>query len=220
MRKARDISDLLQRLRQRDTEVKDFNKLAEQDKNKLQQEIQADHQRVLMQEAMNRGEIKSWWNRQRLKIEAQAEQVMNEDKLAYQRMTKPLIPKPTVVKNSILAFLIGGGICVLGQMILNTALAFGLGFKEAAAVSATSIVFGGALLTGLGIYDELGRYAGAGSIVPISGFANSIVSSALEYKREGFVYGIGAHIFTIAGPVLAYGIFVSIFVGLLYYFIF
>ncbi|MFZ5943444.1 MAG: stage V sporulation protein AC [Bacillota bacterium] len=128
-------------------------------------------------------------------------------------------PKIPVLKNAILAFLVGGTICAIGQVILNAIVANGVATKEATSITGIIMVFAGALLTGIGIYDEIGRFGGAGSMVPITGFANSIVSPALEFKKEGYVYGIGAKVFTIAGPVLLYGSLVSVIIGLLYYFL-
>jgi stage V sporulation protein AC len=118
-----------------------------------------------------------------------------------------------------MAFLVGGTICLTGQVMMNVFMQEGLSKLEAGGATSTLLIFLGALLTGLGYYDELGKIAGAGSIVPITGFANSIVSSAMEFKREGFVYGVGARLFTVAGPVLVYGTMVSMLVGLIYYFL-
>lgn len=207
-----------ERLKAREESLPKFQSMRQQDKARLHKEIQADHQKVLFWEAKSPEEEKERWREQRILIEQQAQRIMREDKLAYLKLTTPLAPKPTVVKNTIAAFVVGGLICVIGQVIMNLSLSLGMGVKEAGAVTAASLIFGGALLTGLGIYDELGRFAGAGSIVPISGFANSIASSALEYKSEGFVYGVGARLFTIAGPVLTYGLVVSVLTGLIYYF--
>ncbi|HOB81463.1 MAG TPA: stage V sporulation protein AC [Peptococcaceae bacterium] len=141
------------------------------------------------------------------------------EQIVYQSTALRLAPKQTVVKNVVMAFLVGGTICLAGQVILNIFLQNGLAEKEAGAATSALLVFLGAFLTGLGYYDELGKVAGAGSIVPITGFANSIVSSAMEFKREGFVYGVGARLFTVAGPVIVYGTLVSILVGLIYFFI-
>lgn len=135
----------------------------------------------------------------------------------YQNLSKGLTPKPTVVKNSFWAFMVGGGICAVAQVIVNLFVATGLGIQQASTATTALMILLGALLTGIGIYDELGKYAGAGSIVPVTGFANSIVSPALEFKREGYVMGVGARLFTIAGPVLVFGITTSIIVGIIYY---
>lgn len=135
----------------------------------------------------------------------------------YQELVKSIKPKPAVVKNTILAFLVGGAICLLGQLVLWFLKKQGLADREAGATTSAIMVFLGALLTGLGIYDVIGKYGGAGSMVPITGFANSIVAPAMEYKREGFVFGVGSRLFTVAGPVLVYGFLVSAVIGLIYY---
>ncbi|MDI6813792.1 MAG: stage V sporulation protein AC [Desulfitobacteriaceae bacterium] len=135
----------------------------------------------------------------------------------YQDLAKKLTPKPTIVRNSFWAFMVGGTICALGQVIINLFAAAGLGRQEASTAATALMILLGALLTGIGVYDEIGKYAGAGSIVPVTGFANSIVSPALEFKREGYVLGVGARLFTVAGPVLVFGITTSIVVGMVYY---
>lgn len=137
----------------------------------------------------------------------------------YQTLTQQFTPKPTLVKNVVRAFVVGGIICAIGQVIINLYVTFGLAHVEASTAATATMIFIGALLTGLGIYDEIGKFAGAGSIVPITGFANSIVSPAMEYKREGYVLGVGAKLFTVAGPVLVYGISTSIVVGIAYFFL-
>lgn len=137
----------------------------------------------------------------------------------YKKYVDQKSPKPTYLKNCIWAFIVGGLICDLGQFITNSFLTFGLDKSEAANATSISLIFLGAFLTGLGVYDLIGRRAGAGSIVPITGFSNAIVSPAMEFKREGYVLGVGAKMFTIAGPVLVYGIGSSVIVGLIYYFL-
>ena len=136
----------------------------------------------------------------------------------YSKYVDQVSPKPTYVKNYILAFIVGGIICTIGQAINDFYMNF-VGLDKLAASSATSItlIFIGALLTGIGVYDLIGKRAGAGSIVPITGFANSIVSPAMEFKREGYVLGVGANLFKVAGPVLVYGIGSSILCGFIYY---
>ncbi|SCI02055.1 MULTISPECIES: stage V sporulation protein AC [unclassified Romboutsia] len=136
----------------------------------------------------------------------------------YNKYVDEISPKPTYIKNYILAFIIGGLICMVGQGI-NDFFSNVVNLDKLAASSATSItlVFLGSFLTGLGVYDLLGKRAGAGSIIPITGFANSIVSPAMEFKREGYVLGVGANMFKIAGPVLVYGIGSSILFGFVYY---
>jgi stage V sporulation protein AC len=138
----------------------------------------------------------------------------------YQDYVKKSMPKSHLVKECVMAFIVGGLICVLGEALND----FGekvimLDEEGVNAFRSATLIFLGALFTGIGIYDVLGRFAGAGSIVPITGFANSIVSPALEYKWEGYILGVGAKLFNIAGPVLVYGISSSIIVGVIYYII-
>lgn len=128
-------------------------------------------------------------------------------------------PKPKMLKNIILAFLVGGAICDVGQFFNNYLIGIGISKAEVGTYVSIIMVFIGALLTGIGVYDKLANFAGAGSVVPITGFANSIVSPAMEFKKEGFIFGVGAKMFTIAGPVLVYGICSSVIVGIIYYFI-
>lgn len=135
----------------------------------------------------------------------------------YQKYTEKKSPKPTYLKNCFWAFTVGGIICTIAQYIMNILLELGLDKSDAATWLAIIFVFIGAFLTGLGLYDKLGKRAGAGSIVPISGFANSIVSPAMEFKREGYIFGVGAKMFSIAGPVLVYGYSSSVLVGLIYF---
>lgn len=142
------------------------------------------------------------------------------DKNEYKKYVEKMSPKPAYFKNCIMAFLVGGLICCIGQGINDIYMKI-IDLNKLAAASATSmtLIFIGAFLTGLGVYDLIGKRAGAGSIIPITGFANSIVSPAMEFKKEGYVTGVGANLFKIAGPVLVYGISSSIICGLLYYFI-
>jgi len=135
----------------------------------------------------------------------------------YKTLTKQFSPKPTIIKNVVRAFVVGGIICSIGQFIINIYVTLGMPRIEASAAATATMVFIGAFLTGIGIYDEIGKFAGAGSIVPITGFANSIVSPAMEFKREGYVLGVGAKLFTVAGPVLVYGISTSIVVGIIFF---
>ena len=126
-------------------------------------------------------------------------------------------PKPPLLKNILWAFVVGGLICVIGQAIQNWMMDLGLVKKDAVAATSAVMIFFGAFFTGLGVYDELGRRAGAGSIVPITGFANSIVAPAMEFKREGYVFGVGAKMFVIAGPVIVYGTVTAVIVGFIYW---
>ena len=140
---------------------------------------------------------------------------MNLNNTEYARLADRLAPKSHLARDLFNAFWTGGLICVLGQLI-NDLFSYGLKWGMQSASTATSIclIFIASLLTGLGVYDKIGKYAGAGSIVPITGFANSVVSPAMEFRREGLVMGVGAKLFTLAGPVLTYGICGSIVVGL------
>ncbi|OPJ56725.1 stage V sporulation protein AC [Alkalithermobacter paradoxus] len=137
----------------------------------------------------------------------------------YKKYVDNKSPKPNYLKNYILAFVIGGIICVLGQFILNTYISFGLDKEGASTATSITLILLGAFLTGIGVYDVIGKYGGAGSAIPITGFSNSIVSPAMEFKREGYVLGVGGKMFTIAGPVLVYGIGSSVVVGIIYYFL-
>jgi stage V sporulation protein AC len=137
----------------------------------------------------------------------------------YKALAQQYTPKPTIAKNIVRAFVVGGIICAIGQVVINFFVSVGLNRVEASTAATATMIFLGALLTGLGIYDEIGKFGGAGSIVPVTGFANSIVAPAMEFKREGYVLGVGAKLFTVAGPVLVYGIATSIVVGLVYFII-
>lgn len=137
----------------------------------------------------------------------------------YNIYVQQKIPKPNYLKNCLWAFFVGGILCVIGQLIKNSLENCGLSKEQVNSALPIILIFIGAFLTGLGIYDKLGKRAGAGSIVPITGFANSIVSPAMEFKREGYIFGVGAKIFILAGPVLVYGIGSSVLIGLIYYFL-
>ena len=138
----------------------------------------------------------------------------------YNEYVKQKTPNSNIFVNCIKAFVIGGLICVIGQLIKNF-FSKKMGLDDESASTATSIVmvFLGALLTGLDIYPKIAKHAGAGTIVPITGFANSVVSPALEAKTEGLVLGVGAKIFTIAGPVILYGTLASVIAGICYFFL-
>lgn len=134
----------------------------------------------------------------------------------YAQMVQRLAPKSPIAQGMFRAFWVGGVICMIGQVITDF-FAYVLQWGAQASATATSIcmILLSALLTGVGVYDRIGKYAGAGSIVPITGFANSVVSPAMEFRREGLVMGVGAKLFTLAGPVLVYGISASVIVGLI-----
>lgn len=134
----------------------------------------------------------------------------------FNKIIKKEKPKVNKVKNFLKAFLVGGIICLIGQIFQELYMTFFDYTQQDAGTMATiTMIFIGGLLTGLDVYDEIGQFAGAGSLVPVTGFANSMVAPALEYKQEGFIIGIGANLFSIAGPVLAYGMVSAFIVGLL-----
>jgi stage V sporulation protein AC len=133
----------------------------------------------------------------------------------YHHLVNRVKPKPPVLKNCLWAFVVGGLICVIGQIILNYLGSLGLNKVDAGSLTAIIMIFLGALFTGIGVYDDLGQKAGAGSIVPITGFANAIVASAMEFKREGYIFGVGARIFSVAGPTLVFGFVASVLIGLI-----
>ena len=135
----------------------------------------------------------------------------------YEQLSKEMKPKPKYFKNIVLAFLVGGSICTIGQFILNMMIKFGVDKELAKAWLPIIMIFLGALLTGVGVYDKIATFGGAGTVVPITGFSNAVVSPAIEFKKEGFVFGVAAKMFTIAGPVLVYGIGTSVIIGIIYY---
>lgn len=137
--------------------------------------------------------------------------------MQYSDLVKEYSPNSHTLVDMLNAFWTGGLICVLGQLILNGWSLTGLGETQAGTATSMTLVFLGALLTGIGIYDRMAKLAGAGTIVPITGFANSVVSPAMEFKTEGFVMGMSAKIFTIAGPVLVYGLSASVIYGVIYW---
>ncbi len=141
---------------------------------------------------------------------------MKYDKESYKQVVDELTPKNKMLKNCIWAFIFGGAICLLGEIIKNIFIVgFNVSDKDAGPMSSVALVALSALLTGLGWYDNLGKIGGAGTVVPITGFANSVVSPALEYKREGYILGTAANIFKLAGPVLVFGYLSAFIVGIL-----
>ncbi len=139
-------------------------------------------------------------------------------KKEYSEMSKKASPNSRSWVNVPVAFLIGGAICTLGEIFLNIFTKLGFEKESAGAWASIILVFLSALFTGLGLYEKLAKHAGAGTLVPITGFANAVVSSAIESKTEGFILGVGAKIFTIAGPVILYGTTASVIYGVIYYF--
>ncbi|HBI56867.1 MAG TPA: stage V sporulation protein AC [Firmicutes bacterium] len=139
-----------------------------------------------------------------------------KDPAAYQALANEKKPKPRLAKNLTMAFLVGGGICTLGQLIQNIYIKF-FNFppERAGDPTTTTVIFISGLLTALGVFDKIARHAGAGTAVPVTGFANSIVSAALEFKREGFVLGVGSKMFILAGSVIVFGVVTAFVVGLI-----
>ena len=138
-----------------------------------------------------------------------------QGKRAYRLRVSHVCPQTNLLSGCAKAFLVGGTICMLGQLLLEAYMGMGLARQDAQTWVSVTLIFLSAMATGLGWYDNLGKFAGAGSIIPITGFANSVVSPAMEFRREGLVMGVGAKMFTLAGPVLVYGIGSSVLVGLI-----
>ncbi len=141
----------------------------------------------------------------------------NKKEQKYNKYVKDMTPKHKWFANLCKAFLVGGIICVIGQGLTNLDKSWGAGEELSASYTSLTLVFLAVLLTGLNIYPKIAKFAGAGSVVPITGFANSVAAPAVEFKKEGQVFGIGCKIFTIAGPVILYGIFFSWILGVIYY---
>ncbi len=135
----------------------------------------------------------------------------------YDKMAKKASPNSPKLKNCIKAFIIGGLICAFGQLLNYLFEKMGLNEDEVKAMVPTVLIVITAILTGIGVFDKIAKHAGAGTIVPITGFANSVVSPALEFKSEGYVLGVGANLFKIAGPVIAYGTFAAVIYGVICY---
>lgn len=152
----------------------------------------------------------------------QEEQIKKEAKKQqakeYEAYVKQFTPKPKYAANCLKAFAAGGLICCAALYVQNRMMQAGMSEKDAGTLVTVLLVCGAQLLTGLGVYDTIGKFAGAGSIIPITGFANSMVAPAIEYKKEGIVLGVGAKLFSLAGPVLVCGISASVIIGILSYF--
>ena len=135
----------------------------------------------------------------------------------YEKLVKQMSPKSPIWKDCLGAFVIGGLICTLGQVFMNVYDKLGLNKTDAGTATCISLIVLSALLTGLSLYDNIAKFAGAGTLVPITGFANAIAAPAVEFKTEGFVLGVGAKMFTIAGPVIVYGLSAGVVYGLIYW---
>ena len=135
----------------------------------------------------------------------------------YKEYSDKKAPRSPIIKNCIKAFLVGGAICTLGEFFSEVYQGFGMGKEEAGSLVSVTLIFLSMLFTGLGLYPKLAKHAGAGTLVPITGFANAVASSAIEAKSEGLIMGVGAKLFTIAGPVIVYGICASAVAGLISY---
>lgn len=136
------------------------------------------------------------------------------DKKEYEKMSKKASPSSPTFKNCIWAFFVGGVICTIGQGIYDLFMLMDISEKDGRAMTSITLVFLGIFFTSVRLYDKLAKHAGAGTLVPITGFANAVVSPAIEFKSEGLVLGLGAKIFTISGPVIVYGIFASAIYGI------
>ncbi len=135
----------------------------------------------------------------------------------YKKLGEKAVPKTKSSRNLVGAFLIGGAICTLGQLVLNFYLKIGLSTPNASTACSITMVAFSAVLTGFGVYDKIAKFGGGGTLVPITGFANAVVSPAMDFKSEGFVLGLGVKIFTIAGPVIVYGVSASFLYGIICY---
>ena len=140
---------------------------------------------------------------------------MEISKQEYQKFVQDRAKSSPIVKNCALAFVIGGGICVLGQAVMDGWTALGLEKTDAGTATSICLVFLSVLLTGMNLYNKLGRYGGAGTLVPITGFANAVASPAIDFKSEGFVTGMAAKMFTVAGPVIVFGVTASVIYGVI-----
>lgn len=184
--------------------------------DRLTATLKKEHQQLAYCEAQEAGTNRAEnWHQLLKENENQMSLINQYVSVQYQRLVKTTIPKAPVLANTLRAFFVGGCICLLGQLVINYFVLSGIEVKTAAGFASVTVIILTGILTGLGIYDEIGRFGGAGSMVPISGFANSVVSAALEFKREGMIYGIGAKIFTVAGPVILYGTLTAVVLGLI-----
>ncbi len=139
------------------------------------------------------------------------------DKKQYSRLVSSLSPKSHKIKDFFAAFLVGGIICALGEVLIYAYTLNGVSSDESRVCASVTLVFFAVLLTGLGVFDKIAKFAGAGTLVPITGFANAVSSPAIEFKSEGLILGTGVNMFKIAGPVIVYGTVASVIYGIIYY---
>ncbi len=139
------------------------------------------------------------------------------NKKEYKAYTEKHAPRSPIIKNCIWAFIVGGLICLLGQGLSDLYMKLGMAKEDAGTLTSVTLIFLAVLFTGIGIFDDLAKHAGAGTLVPITGFANAVASPAIDTKTEGFVLGVGAKIFTIAGPVILYGTAAGVVYGVIYW---
>lgn len=142
---------------------------------------------------------------------------MNVKKQEYQKLVSEKAPKSPILKDCLWAFFVGGFICALGQFLLEGYKMSELDLESAKTLVSVTLIFIAAVLTAIGVFDKIAKRAGAGTLVPITGFANAVVSPAIEYRAEGFILGVGAKMFTIAGPVIVYGTVASVLYGVIYW---
>ena len=142
---------------------------------------------------------------------------MKMSKKNYRKMVDKASPPSPIFKNCVSAFLIGGFICVIGELLTKLYAELGAGHQQTKMLVSVTLIFLAVFLTALKLFDNIGKFAGAGTLVPITGFANAVSSAAIEFKTEGFVMGVGAKMFTIAGPVIVYGTVASVVYGIIYW---
>lgn len=167
---------------------------------------------------MSRNQNKSK-EEQKKELEQKKKDAKKKQAKEYEEYVKQFTPKPKYFTNCLKAFIVGGLICCAALYVQNWLMGRGMSEKDSGTLVTVFLVCGAQLLTGFGVYDTIGKFAGAGSIIPITGFANSMVAPAIEYKKEGIVLGVGAKLFSLAGPVLVCGISASVIIGIIYYFI-
>ena len=144
---------------------------------------------------------------------------LSTNKKDYKKMAEQASPNSHLFTDCLKAFFVGGAICTIGQMISDWLSSLGLSRDDTAMYTSIILIFFAVLLTGFGVYDKIGKFAGSGSVVPITGFANSVAAPAIEFKKEGFILGVGAKMFLIAGPVILYGTAAATLMGIIYYFV-